>query len=89
MTPLAAGPRLGGGEQGAGAACATKLRGDVDAGELARRVQAEAAGGYYAGAQDEEEREAGARELVEGLVDLLLGRLPVEVADSELGEVVA
>jgi hypothetical protein len=61
------------GEQGADAACAAKLRGDVDAGEFARRVQAETAGGHSVGAQDEKERKAGAPELVEGLVDLLLG----------------
>jgi hypothetical protein len=52
-------------------------------------VQTKAAGGYFVGSEDEEEREAGARELVEGLVDLLLGRLAVEVSDGQLGEVVA
>ena len=66
-----------------------KPRDDVHAGELARRVQAETAGGYFAGAQDEEQRQAGARELPEGLVDLLLGRVAMEVADSQIGEVVA
>jgi hypothetical protein len=59
------------------------MRLSTDATELAGRVEAQAAGGYSAGAQDEEEREAGGRELVEGLVDLLLGRLPVEVTHGK------
>lgn len=59
---LGARPRLGGGEEGAGAACATELRSDIDAGELTRLVPAEAAGRYSVGAQEEKEREADARE---------------------------
>ena len=73
----------------AGAALSAKRRGDVHAGELAGRVEADAASGCAVGAQQQKEREAGARELVEGLVDLLLGRLAVEVADCALREVVA
>ena len=68
--PWAAGPGLGGGEEGSAAAAAAVLGGDVEAGELAGRVDAEVAGGDAVGAQDEEDAEAVGRELLEREVDL-------------------
>ena len=78
---------LGGGEEGSAASAAAVLGDDEDAGELSIGVEAEAAGGSALGAEDEEGGEAGARELLEREVDLLLGGLSLEVADGELGEV--
>ena len=52
-----AGPGLGGGEEGSAAAAAAVLGGDVEAGELSGRVDAEVAGGDAVGAQDEEDAE--------------------------------
>ena len=60
---LGAGPGLGGGEEGAASAAAAVLGGDVEAGELARGVDAEVAGGDAVGAQDEEDAEAVGGEL--------------------------
>ena len=75
---------------GAASAHPAVLGGDEDAGELAGRVQAEAAGGdAVAVAQDEEGGEPVGRELLERQVDLGLVGGAAEVADGELGEVLA
>lgn len=60
---VVSGPRLGGGEQGARPAEPTKLRGDVDASELASGVKAEAAGWCPPGAKHEKQRQTRRREL--------------------------
>ena len=87
---LLARPRLRGGDQDAASTEAAVLRQDEDAGELTRRVHAQATGGLGGGgAQDEEGSQAGARELLERQVDLLLVGGPAEVPHGELGEVLA
>ena len=85
-----AGVSLGGLQQRRGPAHPAVLGGDVGAGELARRIQAQAACRLpVAVAQYEEGGEPVGRELLERQVDLGLVGGPAEVADGELGEVVA
>jgi len=86
---LGAGPGLGGGEEDSASAAAAVFGGDVEAGEFTRGVDAEVAGGDAGGAQDEEDAEAVGGELLEREVDLGFVGLAVEVADGELGEVLA
>jgi len=86
---VGAGPGFGGGEEGSASAAAAVLGGDVEAGELAGGVDAEVTGGDAVGAQDEEDAEALGGELLQAEVDLGLVGLAVEVADRELGEVLA